>query len=195
MRMPSRDVVEALAVTAELTRTDLTPAGARIFAADLAAYPEAQVLAALNRCRREVRSNLTPADVIGRLDDGRPTPEEAWAMVPRSEAETVVWTEEMAQAWAIAQDAGDRQSARMAFLAAYRRLVQHARDAGTPPRWTPSLGHDPRGREQALEHAVRLGRIPAQQAARIAPCEGINPAVLEATETTIQKLTDRSKTP
>ena len=64
----SEPILEAIAVTAELTGTQFTKAGARVFAQDLAAYPEPLVLAALRRCRREVKGKLSLQDVIGRLD-------------------------------------------------------------------------------------------------------------------------------
>lgn len=165
----SKTVIQALAVTAEITGTQLSEAAARVFAADLARYPEMQILVALQRCRREVRGRLTVADVVGRLDDGRPTPDEAWAMIPQDERQSVVWTDEMARAWGIANELEDRIAARMAFLSAYRRLVQEARDSARAVKWTPSLGHDVVGRERAIEDAVAQGRISANQAALLLP--------------------------
>ena len=78
------ELAEALAVTAELTGTELSVAAAKVMATDLAAYPRQQVLGALARCRRELKTRLTMAAVIERLDDGRPGAEEAWAMIPKS---------------------------------------------------------------------------------------------------------------
>lgn len=166
---PTIEVLRALAVTAEITGTQLSEAAARVFAADLARYPVDQVMGALTRCRREVKGRLTVADVIGRLDDGRPTPDEAWAMCPQDEATTAVLTEEMAAALGIASEAEDRVSARMAFLSAYRRLVQQARDDGTPVKWFPSLGTNPTGREAAITEAVRLGRLSSTHAQKLLP--------------------------
>jgi hypothetical protein len=165
----SKVVIQALAVTAEITNTQLSEAAARVFADDISKYPEMQVLAALRRCRREVRGKLTVADVVGRLEDGRPTPDEAWAMLPHDERQSVVWTDEMARAWGIAAQLEDRVAARMAFLSAYRRLVQEARDAATAVTWTPSFGHDPLGRERAIELAVEQGRISTERAALLLP--------------------------
>ena len=85
-------------------------------------------------------------------------------MLPEGEEQSAIITEEMAFAWGVARQAGDRVSARMAFLAVYRRVVSAARDLGTPPKWFPSLGTDPRGREEALSHAHALGRISAPHA-------------------------------
>ncbi len=170
--MASTELIKAVMVTAELMGTALSADGARVMCDDLDAYPEPQVMAALTRCRREVRNRLTLADIIARLDDGRPGPDEAWAMIPRSEAETVVWTDEMAQAHGMALpllEAGDQVAARMAFREAYARLVTQARADRVPVRWMPSLGHDRDGREQPLREAVHLGRLQSDAVAKLLP--------------------------
>lgn len=166
--MPSEQLIQAVAVTAELCGRIFSPAAAAVFVDDLSRYPEAQVLGALRRCRREVRGLLTVQDVLSRLDDGRPGAEEAWAMIPQDEAGSTVWTEEMAAAFGVARHLladGDRIGARMAFKESYGRLVSQARDDGKPVRWSPSLGHDPGGREAVLQEAVRLGRLSIAHAA------------------------------
>lgn len=171
----SEKLIQAIAVTCELTSTVLSEAAARVLATDLARYPEQQVLGALDRCRRELRSRLTLADVLQRLDDGRPGPEEAWAMIPRDESTSVVWTEEMAAAFGVALPLlaeGDHVAARMAFLERYRASVQQSRDRGEPPKWTPSLGLDPAGRESALIEAAEKGRLSAPHVAALLPYRG-----------------------
>lgn len=171
--MTTKHLLQAIAVTAELTGTELSEAAARVMAQDLARYPEKQVLGSLTRCRRELKPRtLTIEAVLTRLDDGRPGPEEAWAMIPRDEATSVVWTDEMARALGVAQpllDEDDQVAGRMAFLETYRRLVQEARDASSPVKWTPSLGWDAHGREGVLLEAVRLGRLTAQHVAGLLP--------------------------
>lgn len=166
-------VLQALAVTCELTGTQLSPSAARLMAGDLCAYPEDQVLGALNRCRKEIRGRLTLADILSRLNDGRPGPEEAWAMISGALADervTVVWTAEMALA---SGPAGaiidDPVAARMAFLESYRRLVQQARDEGEPVKWSPCLGWDTAGRAGPLQEAIRLGRLDAVHVAGLLP--------------------------
>src|ERR1043165_278765 len=120
-------LLKAIAVTAELTGTTMSEAAASVMAEDLTRYPENQVLVALTRCRRELRGRLTIADVIQRLDDGRPGPEEAWAMIPQDEAPSVVWTQEMASAFGIALPLmDDPVAARMAFKEAYAKAVAKA---------------------------------------------------------------------
>lgn len=170
--MVSSTLLEAVAVTAELCGRVFTAPAAKVFVDDLAAYPEHQVLGALRRCRREVRGILTVQDVVSRLEDGRLGAEEAWAMLPKSEADSVVWTTEMAEALRVCQpllDDGDTVAARMSFKQAYDRIVANARDAGRPPDWQISLGFDPKGRDQALREAVERGRISLEYAQTVAP--------------------------
>jgi hypothetical protein len=165
---PSKTLIDAIVVCAELTQTQLSRPAATVFAQDLARYPEHQVLKALARCRRELKSRLSLADVISRLDDGRPGVEEAWAMIPRDENSTVVWTREMAEAYGIAApllSEGDRIGGRMAFKEAYTSKVQAARDAGLPVKWEPSLGHDPHGRDSVLIQAAQQGKLTADHVA------------------------------
>lgn len=134
-----------------------------------------------------------PADILEILDralpDGRPGADEAWAMIPRDEASSVVWTDEMAEAWGIAKpllDEGDQVGARMSFKEAYARLVDAAKRAGTPPKWFPSLGSDKEGRDVALGEAVRLGRLGAQHAISLLPPDKVAPMLQLAGETKLE---------
>jgi hypothetical protein len=170
--MASERLIKELVVTAQLMGQELETDAARMFTEELSRFPESQVLEALARCRRELRSRLTLADVISRLDDGRPGPNEAWAMLPRSESQSVVWTEEMAAAMVSAQPllaAGDSVAARMAFLEHYGRLVSDARRLHVPVRWMPSLGHDPNGRVAALREAIEKNRLSSTHAEKLLP--------------------------
>lgn len=170
--MSTEAVLKAIAVTCELTGTNLSEGAARVLANDLTAYPEAQILGALSRCRKELKGRLTVADVISRLDDGRPGPEEAWAMLPRDEASSVVWTAEMSEAWGVALpllNAGEHVGARMAFLERYRALVQCARDEAKPVRWAPSLGTNELDRERALIDAAERGRLTHEHVSGLLP--------------------------
>lgn len=164
---PSINLAKAVAVTAELTGTNLSETAIQVMLDDLARYPEHQVMGSLTRCRRELKGRLTIADVVSRLNDGRPGVEEAWAMLPKDEYSTAVWTVEMSQASAVVHDlmaSGDEVAARMAFKEAYNRLCQDARDRGEPVSWSASLGWDKNGRESALKAAVVAGRLTQQQA-------------------------------
>lgn len=163
MQQPSENLIKALAVTAELTGTSLSEVAAMVMAQDLAQYPEHRVLEALVKCRRELRGRMSLADVIARIDDGRPGPDEAWAMVAPAlddERVTMVITEEMMRAFVLAASLQDDPiAARMAFKEAYAKNVAVARDQCLPVKWQPSLGHDPAGREAPLLEAAEKGRL------------------------------------
>lgn len=170
--MASERLLQAIMVTTELTGTELSQAAANVFAEDLSRYPEHQVLRALTRCRREVKGRLTLADVIRRIDDGRPGPEEAWAAIPKSESETVVWTAEMATAFAAANPLlldDDKIAARMTFLETYKRELANARDNGESVSWIPSLGHDSAGRDDVIMQAHEARKLTHKQAVALLP--------------------------
>lgn len=170
--MPSIELLQAVAVTAELCGRTFSEGAARMFVADLSAFSEEAVLKALGRCRREVKGMLTIQDVVSRIDDGRPGPEEAWAQMPFDESQSVVWTDEMAQAFGVALpllEEGEKVAARMAFKEAYLRLIGEARDAGKPVNWTPSLGYDVRGRDAVVADAVAKGRLSYSYAQTVCP--------------------------
>lgn len=170
--MTTSRLLEAIAVTAELCGKVFSPGAARQFAADLSPYPESQVFGALERCRREVKGILSLADVISRLDDGRPGADEAWAMMPRDESQSVVWTDEMAVAWGIARpliEAGEPVAARVAFRDCYNRVVTLARCERRPAQWRLSPGSDPNGRTQAIADALEKGRLSKRHAMELLP--------------------------
>lgn len=156
-------------------------------------YSIEQVRVALSAHMRESKFAPVPADVTSRLpkeSDGRPEVDEAWAISLRSrdERDTVVWTQECAEAFAAAApvlELGDDVGARMAFKAAYARIVERNRAAGTPAQWLKSLGHDPERREAALAEAVRAGRLQLEDVRAVVPLLGapeqaVDPAVADA---------------
>jgi hypothetical protein len=108
-------------------------------------------------------------------DGGHPGPEEAWsiAMGARGEAASVVWTQQVATAFFQAAmpllDMGDKVAARLAFVERYGRDMADARRAGARAHWFASLGTDPALRVQAVDQALRMGRITAEQADGLLP--------------------------
>lgn len=181
----SANTLKAIAMTAELTGTELSAAALKVMDADLSAYPDADVLRALERCRKELKGRLTVAAVLERVAelDGRPGAEEAWAtaLSADDDAVTVVWTDEITQALAVAKpllDARDKVAARMAFCQAYERLVREAREARVPCRWWASLGHDARRRAATLSAAVVAGRITQEAVQPLLPAPADSDAVV-----------------
>ena len=170
--MKTEDLAKALIVTAETVGHELTRSAAHVMALDLEDYDQLQIVAALKRCRRELRGRLTIAGIVERIEDGHVGADEAWATCSRGEDETIVWTDEMAEAFGIARPLlkqGDAIGARMAFRDAYARLVTSARAERRPARWVVSLGTDAGARERVLREAVERGRLNAGDVARYLP--------------------------
>jgi len=169
--------------------TRLEPKGKMIFFAALAPYSLQVVTMALTAHVRDPKRGQfqpTPADLVAQIENSqtvqRPGVEEAWALsFPCiSDRETVVWTEEMRDAFEICRpllEACDNVGARMAFKDSYLRLVTEAVRAGRPVAWHISQGDDKVKRAQVIEQAATMGRIAASQASLLLPAP-IKPAEL-----------------
>jgi hypothetical protein len=174
-------VVQALTVAFQFVGQAMPDAALEEMAVDLAAYAEADVLAALKRCRSELKV-IRYGDVLDRIPGGHPGAEEAWAIVsaaigPRGlerEDVSIVWTNEMREAFGVALPLGeDKVAARMAFKEAYTARVSVARANRQRPQWAVSLGYDPQGREVAVQQALSKNQISQVQAARLLPPGGV----------------------
>ena len=143
----------------------LKPFPLRVIRAALAGY-----------CDENSEFAPVPAAIAKRctLLDGRPGAEEAWAiaLASRDEADTVVWTTEIAEAFGVCStvlNTGDEVGARMAFKDAYNRLVTAARLRNLPAQWSVSLGWDITKREAAVTKAAAAGLLPAPQVRALLP--------------------------
>jgi hypothetical protein len=169
------------AVCSRISRGKYTPdaQGAALDFLALKPYSLGQVQAALAaHVSDPERGRFAPtaADVIAQIEaartDGRPGADEAWAMAPMAETDTVVWTTEMAEAFGIASpllQAGDKAGARFAFREAYERLVATAKRQGKRAQWVPSLGSDLAKRKQVLTAAVQQGKLSGDAAFEACP--------------------------
>lgn len=134
----------------------------------LKTYPLAIVVEAIKaHCVDPVRGQFPPkpADVVAQIDKWTPqriSADEAWTMLPRDESETVVWTDEIAEAHAVAAKEPDRVASRMAFKAAYERITERNKARGIYPRWIISEGWCADKRYKAVSDAIRLGRLKEQ---------------------------------
>lgn len=152
-----------------------------VFFRALGGYPFREVQAGFDAHLRDPQRGRfapMPADIIAQInglaaEDGRPGPEEAWAvaMSASDEAVAVVWTDEIAEAWGTARHVlarGDEVGARMCFREAYGRLVDDARRARRPVKWWGSMGQGESERDERSADAVRLaadrGLLPAPEA-------------------------------
>ena len=193
----SERVIKGLTVALEVTGTPLmSDAAMKAMLAELAHYPEESVLVALKRCCGELRGRVTLADVLDRIPGKHPGAEEAWSICGgclNNERLTVVWTEEMSQAFGVAmglQD--DTVAARMAFKEAYAARVAEARAQGRMPKWTVSPGTDKDARELAIIDAVEKGRITTTYAQAVLPYhredEGLNARLLASAGSALKRI-------
>jgi hypothetical protein len=172
-------VVKALQVVIAAIGSEAKPESIAVIAHELGQYPEPMVLGALARCKLECKFRLSLADVIERMDDGHPGPDEAWELVPKTERETAVLTQEIVSSipWDLV-NSGDLVAARMAFRETYKRAVQEARASRRGPQWFPSLGTDPSLRAPALEKAQQQGRMGATAVRKLLPpSTHVNPEI------------------
>lgn len=195
-------LIQQLCATAEVLGQEIKPTTAAMMAEDLAKYPLEVVGKALARLRSNSDGRLTLKAIVDVIEEGggRLTANEAWAVAlgAMDESATVVWTPEIAEAWAVARpvmDAGDKIGARMAFIPAYERLVKEAREQGKPVQWTASLGWDEAQRVQVLSKAVEAGKLPAPSAKAMLPPpdEPVDPAGRERVHKLLRKLSDDLK--
>jgi hypothetical protein len=165
-------VIKRVMVLAEIFGKTLSDPAARYFAGGLSNYPEEQILRALDRCLTECKHFPSIAEIIERLDDGRPGVNEAWALVPLDESASVVMNDEIAAAYEVARPLlmdGAKTQAFFAFKERYETAVADARAKGKPAKWWPSLGHSVAGRREALALAVAKGRMSLEDARRTLP--------------------------
>jgi hypothetical protein len=171
--MSTSEIIETLKAMAEISGARVSPAAAVMMAEDLMRFPAQQVLGALRRCRLEIKRFPTIAEIIERLDDGRPGIEQAWALCPMTEDSSACWTEEVSKAFYEAALPlicnGDPIAARMSFKEKYSQLLVTARSNGVPTKWTVTLGHDKAGQERVLRKAVESGRLGVDEARRLLP--------------------------
>lgn len=145
-------------------------------------YPLEVVSQALTAHIRDPQRGVyqpAPADLVAQIDgmagnDSRPGADEAWAIALTScdEADTVVWTTEIAEAFAICQPVlkiGDEVGARVAFKDAYNRIINKARNDRVAVKWVASLGWDLNRREAALTKASGRGLLAAPEVAALLP--------------------------
>jgi len=180
-----RELIELIKITGELYNKNVSTAAALAFLSDLENFNSADIKRSLQKCRQQLQTFPTVAHVIERIEDGRPGAEEAWALLPKNEGESVVWTEETSYAYGICKGLikSDPVAARMAFKETYTKRVAEARNSQIAPRWTVSLGFDRNQRNAALKQAVSLGRLDHGMAMMIdAHYEEVGPKKLTAPE-------------
>lgn len=182
------DFSKLLSTVADYYGKQMKPGAIRLYWNALERVDFETVKGLMNEHVKTSRFMPTISELLDTLKvlDGRPEPEEAWAMVARSindEGMTLVWTAEMSHAYGVARHlSNDRIAARMAFKEAYTNAVAEARRQGVAASWSVSLGHDIAGREGPLLDAVKRGRLPAGHVIGLLPVTSVNPEILRLVE-------------
>lgn len=167
------DLLKRLKVMAVVYNKNATDELYDVYMSLLTKYDPNLALKALDKILQENKFFPTIAEIIEVINsfDGRPTAEEAWSMLPFSEDDSVVWTDEMRQAFfegAYPLLESDMYGARRAFESVYERLVKDARNLGSSVHWETSLGHDKHKRFDVIVDAAKKNRISIDYAQRIA---------------------------
>lgn len=166
-----KQITAMIATTAEAMGLSISPAGIKLMAEDVEAFGIDVIATALRRARRET-NKLSINVIMERIDDGRPSTEEAWGLIPRGESETVLWTAEMQAAYGACLPMlkeGDKIGARMAFKEKYTIEVAKSRAESVPVSYSVSLGTDPQHRIDVLKQAVESGRLSREYARDLLP--------------------------
>lgn len=139
-------------------------------------YTLEQVSSALSAHCQEGTFTPVPADIKAQIDKHAAVVwlgvDEAWSLAPKSEMDSAMLTDEIAQAVAVSSplmEMGDKVAARMAFKDAYLRHVEQAKIAGRQPRYFPSFGEDKAGRVRMLADAVQRGQVSIDRAIEYLP--------------------------
>lgn len=173
--MNDEKIMQAIAVTAELTGTQLSGDAMYVMAEDLLAYPLDKVLIALERCRRELKGRLTQAAILERIDDGWQSAEEAFnTLVAGWESEhlsilTTHTAMHAAESASALFNIGDKYRAGLAFKTAYERIVSEKKAKGIQPDWYVSAGLDKEQLAQLVTEAAATGKITNDYALALLP--------------------------
>lgn len=163
-RMSKAEITRAIAVVNEVSGgRELSEAALTVMARGLEKYPREQLARAFERCTQECKGHVALADIILRIDDGRPSAEEAWTRMPFDEDDSAWMTDEMRACFEFTQGR-DLIAGRVAFVKAYNRAVQQARAAGTPVGWQFSGGGNLEQRLERIREGVQRGLISLEKA-------------------------------
>lgn len=145
---------------------------------ELARYPAGTVQRSAENFIRTSKFKPQLSEIVRGCEAQTPTlwltGDEAWARMPKTEAESAILCQETAEALALAMPlllAGEESAARLAFRGAYVRLVERAKIEGRAPKYFLAQGTDRRNTADVLVQAVAAGQIEARQAAAILPME------------------------
>lgn len=177
------EITKIVLAFAEYYDKTLSETQIQMFVEDLMGLSPDQLKMAVKKYRMDPANVFFPLPAklieIAATADGRPGVEEAWSMMPKSEHDSIVWTQEMATAYGVVHSLleDDPIAARMAFKEKYSSLLREARSNGTLVKWSLTGGYDKSGREAALRIAIQKNQIGIELAEKLMPEIAFNPNV------------------
>jgi hypothetical protein len=156
-----------LAIQAEMKEQSMSDAVIRYLITELGSYGFDPVMQALRKLGKESSFKINLAEIIKRIDDGRPSAQIAWAECPKDESDSAVLTEEQNRAFCNVSHllyVNDPIPARMAFIEEYNRLIEVARAEAKPVKYVLSNGTYKQGRIDAVKNSVQAGKLSRSRA-------------------------------
>lgn len=157
-------IVDALMVAYEVMGREMSEAGAQMILRALDGFEFEAVMTAIKRTVSEAKF-ITPAEIISRVDDGRPDPEKAWSEVCHYDPDDT-YTECMTEEQSLARGAcwhllasGDKVAARMAFKEEYVKLCAENRLKKQPVKYVFQMGRNKDNRLEVVKQAILDGKI------------------------------------
>lgn len=173
-------ILSLIYLIAECHETELSEARAAMIESDLRDFSINDINLAWKKYRSfpNNRKMPTAAELINLIPDGHPTAQESWAMIPQDEYKSVVWSNEMREAYSVAApliNQGNISGAFFAYKEAYEKLITASRAERKKPKWSLSPGYDKNGRDTAIVEAIQKGRMTIETALKYHPELEYNP--------------------
>ena len=172
-------VIHNLKVAFEVMGQDVSREATEVMASRLFRFTYPQVKAAIGRAIDESKYKITVAEIISRIDDGRPSPTQAWqSMSQFKESDAYYVPDEMHRAWCGVStdmehaDNSIKIACRQSFLETYEKMCQESCDQGKPISYFLSQPQGI-GREQkvleVITKAIAQGQITTDKAVAYLP--------------------------
>ena len=171
----NEQLIEAVVKTGTLMALRMTTEQTAAFVEALSKYPLEDALKALHAvAMTEDRLTMAKLNKHLQAQDGRPSVDQAWYLMPKDEYVSAVVTPEMSQSWAACSAqyyGGDKKNAEIAFKREYKSLLEAARTSGMPCDWTFSPGFDIQNRNLVAMESALNKHISVDDAMMYITCE------------------------
>lgn len=155
-------IIDMLIIQAEMKEQSMSDAVISYLVTELEPYGFEPVITALRKLGKESVFKINLAEIIKRIDDGRPSAQVAWSEYPMNEEDSALLTEEQQKAFCSVSHllyVNDPIPARMAFIKKYNQLIEESRASAVPVKYVLSNGSYKQGRIDAVKIGVQEGKL------------------------------------